>query len=187
MPRLSGPLTTADLMGTNGETLKVAYQVLDGTRVVFQFHCLSVSLFRSFTVSAVNLKGVWLWWLSRDFLERTARRRPRRHTPIARPCPVSTSTLHSRCHSLILLSACFSLYVYAVLWCKWGTFWSCLVHAIRPELRMMNIKNWKRFVVRTPTYICCKYFSRWSVATWHKQILVPKNLTARIRDHSFLL
>lgn len=37
-PGLLGPLTSTDLMEAGGEGLKVAYQVLDETRVVFRFH-----------------------------------------------------------------------------------------------------------------------------------------------------
>jgi len=42
----SGPLTSADVLDANGKGLKVAYQVLDETRLLFQFlHrlCLCVS------------------------------------------------------------------------------------------------------------------------------------------------
>ena len=38
----SGPLTSADVLDANGKGLKVAYQVLDETRLLFQFFTSSV-------------------------------------------------------------------------------------------------------------------------------------------------
>lgn len=56
--RVLGPLTSADLMESSGEGLKVAYQVLDETRVLFQFivyQCPACVC----ALFVVNLKGVW--------------------------------------------------------------------------------------------------------------------------------